>query len=162
MERKLRIYLDTSIISHLDQQDVPDKMAETHKLWDKIKAGRFDVVLSTVTTREIDDCDEQKRDTLYKYLAEIHFSTVEVNERVIEIAGRIVNLGILKQKSFDDCQHIAAAIVSGCDIIVSWNFKHIVNVNTIKGVKAITALEGYKDILIYSPTLLIEGESDDT
>jgi predicted nucleic acid-binding protein len=162
MEKKLKIYLDTSIISYLDQQDVPERMAETHTLWDKIKAGRFDVVLSTVTTREIDDCDEQKRNTLYEYLAEIHFSTVEVNERVMEIAGRIVNFGILKQKSFDDCQHIAAAITSGCDIIVSWNFKHIVNVNTIKGVKAITALEGYKDILIYSPSLLIEGESYDT
>lgn len=41
----------------------------------------------------------------------------------------------MKQKSFDDCQHIAAAILAACDIITSWNFKHIVNVKTVRGVK---------------------------
>jgi hypothetical protein len=64
--------------------------------------------------------------------------------------------------SFDDCQHIANAIISGCDIIVSWNFKHIVNHKTMMGVKAITALEGYDDLLIYDPSILIGGEEDDT
>ena len=41
----------------------------------------------------------------------------------------------MKQKSFDDCQHIAAALLAGCVIIISWNFKHIVNVKTVRGVK---------------------------
>lgn len=80
----------------------------------------------------------------------------------MEIAGRIVDFGILKQKSFDDCQHIAAAITSESDIIVSWNFAHLVNVDTVRGVKAITAMCGYKDILIYPPTILLEGEANDT
>jgi len=62
----------------------------------------------------------------------------------------------LQQKSFDDCQHIAAA-----DIITSWNFKHIVNVKTARGVKTITTLEGYKDMLIYPPSALIEEDEDD-
>ncbi|GMO11319.1 MAG: hypothetical protein Ta2A_19570 [Treponemataceae bacterium] len=159
---KLKIYLDTSIISYLDQQDAPEKMAETHRLWDKLKTGVFDAVISSVTTREIDDCDEKKRDTLYDYLAEISFHTVEIDEKIMEIAGRIVDFDILKQKSFDDCQHIAAAITSECDIIVSWNFKHLVNVNTVRGIKAITAMGGYKDILIYPPTILLEGDINDT
>jgi hypothetical protein len=50
-----------------------------------------------------------------------------------EIAGRFIDLGILKQSSFEDCRHIANAIVSGCDAIVSWNFRHIVNVKTQRG-----------------------------
>ena len=74
---------------------------------------------------------------------------------------RFIDFGILKQKSFDDCQHIAAAILAGCDIITSWNFKHIVNVKTVRGVKVITTLEGYKDLLIYPPSVLIESEDDD-
>ena len=53
-------------------------------------------------------------------------------------------------------EHIAAAILSNCDIIVSWNFKHIVNVKTIRGIKVVTTMEGYKDILIYPPTALLE------
>lgn len=66
-----------------------------------------------------------------------------------------------KEKSFDDCQHIAAAILAGCDIIISWNFKHIVNVKTVKSVKVITTLEGYKDLLIYPPSVLLEEGDDD-
>ena len=159
---KLKIYLDTSVISYLDQQNALEKMAETHRLWDKIKTDVFKVVISSVTTREIDDCDEEKRNTLYDYLAEISFDTIAVDEKIMEIAGRIVNFGILKQKNFDDCQHIAAAITSESDIIVSWNFAHLVNVDTVRGVKAITAMCGYKDILIYPPTILLEGEENDT
>lgn len=64
---------------------------------------------------------------------------------------------------FDDCQHIAAAILAGCDIISSWNFKYIVNVKTARGVKTITTLEGYKDLMIYPPSALLveEDEEDD-
>ncbi|MHC6203474.1 PIN domain-containing protein [Breznakiellaceae bacterium SP9] len=155
---KLRLYLDTSVISYLDQRDLPEKMAETHKLWDKIKVGAFDIVISSVTTRELDNCDEKKRNIVYGYLNEIVFTVVSVNEKIMELAERIVDFSILKRKSFDDCQHIAAAIISECDMIVSWNFSHIVNVDTVRGVKAITAMGGYKDILIYPPTILLEGE----
>ena len=70
--------------------------------------------------------------------------------------------GIFKKRSFDDCQHIAAAIISNCDVIISWNFKHIVNYDTIKGIKILTTMEGYKDISIYSSEVFqTEKENDD-
>ena len=94
------------------------------------------------------------------YLGKIEFTTLEVDEESIEIAQRIIDLGILKAKSFDDCQHIAIAVVNDCDIVLSWNFKHMVNIKTIRGVRAITNLEGYKDIEIVSPSVLLEGEDD--
>jgi hypothetical protein len=83
---------------------------------------------------------------------------MSIDAHGVEIASRFIDLGILRQKSFNDCQHIAAAIISGCDVIVSWNFKHIVNHKTMMGVKAVTALEGYDDLLIYTPSILIGGE----
>lgn len=159
--RKLKIYIDTSVIGYLDQHDDPDLMAETHRLWNQIKDDLYDVVLSDITIAEIDACHEEKRETLYDYLSEIDYTLVEVNVRALEIASRFIDLGVLREKSFDDCQHIAAAIISECDVIISWNFKHIVNHKTIMGVKAITALEGYNDILIYTPSILIGGETDD-
>jgi predicted nucleic acid-binding protein len=155
--KKLRIYLDTSVISYLDQQDAPERMAETHKLWEKIRAGEFEVVLSDVTVREINNCPENKKTVLLGYLKQIKYETVVADNKVIEVAERFVDLKVLKQKSFDDCQHIAVAITSNCDVIVSWNFKHIVNHKTITGVKAVTALEGYADILIYDPSVLVGG-----
>ena len=160
--KKLRIYLDTSVISHLDQQDAPERMAETHRLWDNIKACEYEVVISDVVQAEIDDNREEKRNTLYKFLSEIEYSQVCVDEKIIRIASRFVDLGVLRQKSLDDCRHIAAAIVSGCDAIVSWNFKHIVTHKTMMGVKAVTALEGYDDLLIYTPSVLIGGGEDDS
>jgi predicted nucleic acid-binding protein len=157
----LKIYIDTSVIGYLDQHDDPDLMADTLRLWNQIKDDIYDVVLSDITIAEIDACHEEKRETLYNYVSEIDYTLIEVDERTLEVASRFIDLGVLREKSFDDCQHIAAAITSECDVIVSWNFKHIVNHKTIMGVKAITALEGYNDVLIYTPSILIGGEIDD-
>ncbi len=159
--KRLKIYLDTSVISHLDQQDTPEKQADTRRLWERVKAGTFDVVLSNVDFDELSKCAPQKRATLAGYLTQIQFDRVDVNADMLRIADRMVDLGILKKKSYEDCQHIAAAVASGCDAIVSWNFKHIVNYNTMQGVKAITALEGRNDLLIFTPSVLLGDEDDD-
>ena len=89
-------------------------------------------------------------------------ATINDLSRTIEVTGRFIDLGVLREKSFDDCQYIASALTSECDAIVSWTFKHIVNHKTIMGVKAVTALEGYSDILIYTPLIHIGGETNDT
>jgi predicted nucleic acid-binding protein len=137
-------------------------MAETHKLWDLIKAGIYDVTISNIAIDEINRCKDDKKAVLFGYLAEVEYSFITIDSRGIEIASRFVDLGVLKQKSFNDCQHIAAAIASGCDAIVSWNFRHIVNHKTMMGVKAVTALEGYDDLLIYTPSVIIGGEHNDS
>ena len=160
--KKLKLYFDTSVISHLDQQDAPEKMRDTLALWDNIKTGEYDVVISSVTERELEACSEPKRTTLLNYLQQVTHSIVPLDEQMLVIADKVVELGILTAKNIDDCQHIAAAIVSGCDVIVSWNFKHIVNHKTMQGVKAVTAITGFPEILIYTPTILIGGEQDDS
>ncbi|MDR0539451.1 MAG: PIN domain nuclease, partial [Spirochaetaceae bacterium] len=66
--KKLRLYLDTSVISYLDQTDSPEKMAETRLFWEKLKAGEFEIVISDVVNEEIENCDEQKREVLFDYL----------------------------------------------------------------------------------------------
>lgn len=156
--KRLKIYLDTSVISHLDAPDVPEKEADTRRLWNDIKAGRYKAVLSNVVFDELNRSGEPKRSFMLREIAEVDYGYVYLDARGVEIASRFVDLGVLRQKSFDDCQHIAAAIIGECEAIVSWNFKHIVNRKTMLGVKAITALEGYDDLLIYSPTVLIGGE----
>ena len=158
IDSKIKVYLDTSVISYLDQQDAPAEMALTQQVWEKIKSGKYDVYISDVVLRELNDCKEEKRNKLLNYLKEIQFQTVEITDKTMKLAEKFIDFGVLKKKSFDDCQHIAAAIVSDCDIIISWNFKHIVNVKTIRGVKVITTMEGFKDLLIYQPTALLEEE----
>ncbi|MCM1399181.1 MAG: PIN domain-containing protein [Clostridium sp.] len=158
--RKLKIYLDTSVVSYLYQPDAPEKMQNTLDLWELFKNKVYEVYISDIVIREISDCNEEKLNILLDYLGQIDYNIIETDEDTVELAGKFIDFGILKQKSFDDCQHIAAAILAGCDIITSWNFKHIVNVKTVRGVKVITTLEGYKDLLIYPPSVLIESGDD--
>jgi len=159
--KKLKIYLDTSVISHLDHPDAPDKMADTHRLWAAIRRGEFEAVISETAMRELGQCESEKYAKLMQYLAEIPYSLVASDAAIVEIAEKFIDFGILRQKSLDDCRHIASAIISGCDVIVSWNFKHIVNHKTMNGVKAVTAMAGYRDLMIYTPTILIGGNDDD-
>jgi hypothetical protein len=56
--------------------------------------------------------------------------------------------------------HIASAIVSECNVLLSWNFKHLVNIRTINGVRSITALTGYRFVDIYTPTIFVSKEED--
>ena len=133
-------------------------MADTRKLWEMFKAGKYEVYLSTVTLDEVADCPEPKRSKMYDYLEQIDYSPIEISDDMLDVAQQIIDMGILTMKSFDDCQHIAAAVIYGCDCIVSWNFKHIVNLRTIRGVRAITNLKGYKPIEILNPSVLLEGE----
>lgn len=155
---KLKVYLDTSVVSHLLQEDVPEKMSDTRKLWEMFKIGKYDVYLSTVTLEEISDCPEPKRSQLREYMKQIDFHVLDITEDVLSVAQQIIDIGILTQKSFDDCQHIGAAVVNECDCIISWNFKHIVNIKTIRGVRAITNLRGYRTIEILSPSVLLGSE----
>ena len=157
--RKIKVYLDTSVISYLDQQDAPEQMQQTRAVWERIKAGYYDAFISEVVLRELGDCkEEEKRNQLIGHLSEIKYNLITIDDNVVDLAEKIVSNGILKKKNIDDCQHIAAAILSDCDIIISWNFKHIVNVKTIRGIKVITTVEGYKDLLIYQPTALLNEE----
>ena len=106
-------------------------------------------------------CYSESRIDESVFQKQVQYYLVHTDEDTVELAERLIDFGILKKKSFDDCQHIVAAILAVCDIITSWNFKHIVNVKTVRGVKTITTLEGYKDLLIYPPSVLLEGNDED-
>jgi predicted nucleic acid-binding protein len=155
--KKLKIYLDTSVISHLDAPDAPHMEADTKRLWKDIKAEVYDVFISPVVVAEIDRCHEPKLSGLRKQLQSIQYTVLQRTDEVVELATRYVTAGILKEKSFDDCQHIAYACVYDCDMVVSWNYKHLVNYKTINGVKGVNALAGYREMPIYTPQSLISG-----
>jgi len=161
--KKQKIYLDTSVISHLTASDAPDKQEDTLSLWTSIQTGEYEVYISPVVVLEVDACPEPKRSFLGDKLKAIPYTLLTEIDEVTELASQYLDAGILRQKSFDDCQHIAYACVYNCDMIVSWNFKHLVNVKTISGVKSVNARAGYKEMPIYTPTMLIEGGfSNDT
>jgi predicted nucleic acid-binding protein len=134
----------------------------TRLFFDRIKAGiraeRFLIFLSDVGFEEIDACHEPKKQMMLDSLKEIDYSLIQVLSEIRKIADEIIRSGVLKKRQYNDCRHIASAIYSDCDYLVSWNIKHLSNVKTEKGVRTITNLLGYKDLKIITPTQFLEME----
>ena len=159
--KKIKIFLDTSVVSHLDHKDTPEKMEQTHELWEILKRNKYNVVIGQTVIEELEECKEPKKGLLYDYLADINYDYIENTDEIYKLAQEIVDFGILKKKNFDDCLNIATAILTDCNIIVSWNYKHMVNVETINGIRTITLAKRYNTIDIYPPNLLLEGDNED-
>ena len=101
--RKLKVYLDTSVVSYLYQLDTPEKMKDTLELWEQFRRGRYEVYISDIVLDEISGCNQEKLDILLGYLRQIPYSLVQTDEDTVELAEKFIDFGILKKKSFDDC-----------------------------------------------------------
>ena len=78
-------------------------MNDTFRLWELIKAGEYEVCISPVAIAEVMKCAEPKRSGLLEYLSAIQYTELQETDEVMELAGRYLSAGILKEKSFDDC-----------------------------------------------------------
>ncbi len=158
MEKKIRIYIETSIISHLDATDRPDWMKETLLLWKELQAGRYEAVVGAPVMAELEKCHEPKRTFMFEQLDKIKFDLVAGTDESKRIASEYISLGGLPRKSRTDAAHIALATLANCDVIVSWNFSHIVNFKAMTAVDTVNTHERLKPIRIVSPTILLGGK----
>ena len=156
--KKLKIYLDTSVISHLQADDVPEKMSNTHRFWNDVKAGEYEVYISEVTKAEIEDCPEPKKTMLSDHLKEISYRTIELTEEITELAQRYITESVLPPKCVDDAMHVAAATIVGCNAIVSWNFKHMLKLRVFIGVNGVNKMLGYGEVALIPPYELLEED----
>lgn len=157
---RLKIYLDTSVISHLKAEDTPEKMKDTLIFWEELKQGKYNIIVSDITIEELTSCPEPKRSFLFDLLNQIEFIEIEETEESVNLAQNYIRFGVLSKKSLDDCRHMAIATISECDFIVSWNFKHFVNIKTINKVQAVNKLLGFKEVLILPPSMILEGDEE--
>jgi len=155
--RKPKIYLETSAISHLEQPEKPSEQAYSIAMFERIKAGDYMVYLSSVVFDEINLCPHERRSALLQHVTGITYEDIPVDDTVEALADRIIERGYLPKRSVRDSQHIAAAIITGCDYIVSWNMKHMANVKTNKNIRHIIIDEGYKDIMLVPPSMILGG-----
>lgn len=123
-----------------------------------MKKGKYQVCISDLTISELTRCAEPKRTMLFEYLGELDYVDVQESQETIELAEQYLRHGVLKPKSRDDCRHIAIATLTGCKHIVSWNFKHFVNIKTINRVQAVNKLMDYNEINILPPSMMLEGD----
>jgi hypothetical protein len=167
MPRKKRIYLDTSVMSHLDAPDAPVLMQSTIKLWKKITAGKYEVFISRLTYTEMDDCPEPKRSYMLTAILNIPSDCIKslfTDEIVSPEAKHLSNLylatGGFTLPNITDAQHVAIATINNCDIILSWNLKHMVHPRAIQCVEAVNAQEHYKKVSILTPFNMLMKERE--
>lgn len=158
--KRLKLYLDTSTINYIFADDTPDKMEDTKKFWNDCLTGKYEIFISDMVVNEIDACTEPKRSKLLEKLSLIKFNILSESDDIKELAYEYIKGGVLKEKSIEDCFHIGYAVVNNCDVIVSWNFKHLVNFKTINKVKIVNMINNYKEISIVTPTMLLEEDEE--
>jgi len=146
------------VISHLFTDNAPVLMEQTHAFWENVKQGMYEVYLSPAVLGEISNNKEPKLSKLKSYLDEIDYLLLEKTDEVSQLAGKYLEHGILPKKSDLDRLHIAYAVISDCDLLLSWNFSHLANINTVNKVKSVNAISNYKEMLIVPPTMLLGEE----
>ncbi|HRD56903.1 MAG TPA: type II toxin-antitoxin system VapC family toxin [Ferruginibacter sp.] len=153
---KQRIYIDTSVFGgHFDIE-----FAEhTIPLFDRLKNGEFTLLFSTVTQDELENAPEKVRNLVQGIKTE-NTEFLETTNEAVELASEYITEKVVGQTSYADCLHIALATINRADFLVSWNFKHIVNVQRIRGYNAINIKNGYKQLEIRSPREFAKYEDD--
>ena len=145
--RRLRVYVDNSVFGGVHD----DEFAEASKrFFELVRKGRYRVLLSTITYDEIGRAPARARQVLEK-LPDEALERVAITDEVQALAQAYIEGGALGDANRADALQIAAATVSRADLILSWNFRHIVNVNRIQKYGAINLLNGYAPVDIRSP-----------
>ncbi len=154
--KKLNLYIDTSVIG--GYYDVEFEK-ETKMLFQSILNNEFHIIYSTVTEDELLNAPIKVRELLNSIPSE-NKTRIELTEEAVILGDNYISENVVGKTSREDCFHIALATIQKADILVSWNFKHIVNVMRIRGYNAVNIKLGYATIDIRSPKEIINYETE--
>ena len=149
---KQRIYIDTSIIGGYFDEEFKEA---TIKLFERLENGNVVFVVSDLLDLELIKAPQHVREHLLKYSPD-KFQRVELNEEALNLANKYIEEKVVGRTSLEDCRHIALATINKVDVLASWNFKHIVNLDRIKGYNSVNLRLGFSMIEIRSPKDLIK------
>ena len=153
---KQRIYIDTSVVGGYFDEEFKD---DTLPLFERLEKSEIIFVVSDLLDLELINAPQKVRDLLYNYSPE-KFDRIELTEEAVLLANTYIAEKVVGKTSLEDCRHIAMATIHKVDVLASWNFKHIVNLDKIKGYNSVNLKLGYRMIEIRSPKDLINYGND--
>lgn len=142
-----RIYIDTSVVGGCFDKEYEK---ESTQLWREFKSGKKIAVASDLLLLELEEAPARVRQLLNDLPTE-NVEYVSLDEEALALANAYLQDGAVAESSQSDARHIAIATVARADVLVSWNFKHIVNLNRIRRFNAVNLKLGYQPIEIRSP-----------
>jgi predicted nucleic acid-binding protein len=156
---KVRAYADTSVFGGVQDEEFREA---SRQFFRRVKRGDYMILLSTLTLREIAGAPSNVR----RVLAELPRSQIaeippEAEDEAERLADAYIAAGVLEGTSRADATHVAIATVARADLILSWNFRHIVNYQRIGEFNRVNALNGYPRIEIHSPLEVAYADEDE-
>ncbi len=150
-----RIYIDTSVIGGIFDEEFKE---DTALFFDQLEKKEIVFVISDLFELELLNAPIVVQEVLSKY-PENFVERVFLSEEAIQLADFYISEKVVGKSSVEDCRHIAIATINKVDVLVSWNFKHIVNLERIRGYNSVNLKNGYSIIEIRSPKELLKNEN---
>ena len=154
---KPRLYFDTSVFGGVFDDEFQEA---SNLLFEEVKIGRIICVYSDLSVTELKNAPEKVR-TFFESLPKENMEFLSVSEEAFQLAQKYLQEKVVGKTSTDDCRHIATATLGKVDYLVSWNFKHIVNVFRINGYNSVNLKNGFIQIEIRSPKEIVYYGSDE-
>ena len=153
---KKRIYIDTSVVGGQFDKEFS---ADTIPFFEAVENGQLIIIVSDLLEVELLRAPQQVRDFLITIPTQ-QIENIKLTPEAAQLADQYIAAKVVGQTSRADCQHIAMATLTKADVLVSWNFKHIVNLDKIRGYNGINYQLGNNMIEIRTPKEIINY--DDT
>lgn len=148
--KKLRVYIDTSVIAGC----LDDEFSlESNQLMEAIKQEKFILLMSDIIVSELINASQSVKDILLSIPQRV-IEVVKITPEVLQLRDAYINEGVVTSKSINDATDVA-------DAIISWNFKHIVRLDKMKGYNQINLLNGYGILTIISPLEVTIDQAND-
>lgn len=151
---RLRIYTDTSVLGGCEDEEFAE---HSIRLMDGFAEGRRILILSSLTIQELAGAPAAVRGRLAT-VPEAYIETRQLDTEAKGLAETYLDAGVLTGAMRVDAQHIAIATVARVDVLVSWNFKHIVNLRRIQGYNSVNLRQGYPMIEIRTPREVLSDD----
>jgi len=150
----IRVYTDTSVLGGCEDEEFAEHSV---RLMEDFARGERVLVLSTLTVQELAAAPAEVLRRLAA-VPEAHIETLQLDAEARELAEAYIAAGVLTARMRADAQHIAIATVARVDVLVSWNFKHIVNLQRIHGYNSVNLRKGYPVMEIRTPREVLSDE----
>lgn len=150
--KAMKLYLDTSVFGALFDSEDSARVQTTRSFLERLATqNQYIVFISNVVVEEIDRAPQRLKDELKVVLRQPFFNHLRENDECSEMTQIYLDGNALGPKQLDDARHVALAVVNGIDVIVSWNCKHMANIDRKRKLNALNLLAGYRQIDIVTP-----------
>jgi predicted nucleic acid-binding protein len=154
---KKRFYIDTSVFGGYFDIEFEET---TKELISEVLRDKITILYSEMTESELVNAPEKVKNLIKSFPID-SIEYLEITREVLHLADSYIQEEVVGKTSREDCIHIALATLNRADVLISWNFKHIVNLKRIQGYNSVNLRFGYPIIEIRSPKEMIDYENNE-